>query len=350
MQDIILYLILMSIAAFIGSKIRKGRPDASEIEFIGIIQSVATCCILFLMGSRIGSNQEVIDNLGTIGIYAVIATLCIFFFNILVLTLTRRIMGFTQRGEYIGRSSLASTTDRSAGSSTKIKAAGNHTATNHTASNPIDSSAPKGSFDKMTFLIIAFVILGFVAGHLFVPRLFSDYDYFSNLASLLIKIGLCILLFFVGFDLGYEGTALDNFKKVGVKILVFPLATIIGTLLGGLVSSFFLPLTTKESIAVAAGFGWYSLAPAIIIDAGHVTASAISFLHNVLRELISIIAVPFVARYIGFIEAAGTPGAPSMDICLPVVERSTNSIIAVYAFVIGVITSVLVPILVPFFV
>ena len=98
---------------------------------------------------------------------------------------------------------------------------------------------------------------------------------------------------------------------------------------------------------IASGFGWYSLAPGIIMDAGYITASAISFLHNVLREMAAILFIPFVAKGVGYIETTGLPGAAAMDVCLPVLEKSTKPEVAIYGFISGVILSFLVPILVP---
>lgn len=57
--------------------------------------------------------------------------------------------------------------------------------------------------------------------------------------------------------------------------------------------------------------------------------------------------IPVVAKKIGYIETTGMPGAAAMDVCLPIVEKSTRSDIAVYSFVSGVTLSILVPVLVP---
>jgi uncharacterized membrane protein YbjE (DUF340 family) len=91
------------------------------------------------------------------------------------------------------------------------------------------------------------------------------------------------------------------------------------------------------------------MAPVLIMESGHLTVSAISFVHNLTRELLSMLIVPFVARYAGYIEAACMPGSPSMDVCLPIIERSTNSTTVVYAFLNGFLVSGTVPILVPLF-
>lgn len=195
----------------------------------------------------------------------------------------------------------------------------------------------------MTKLIIAFVTLGMLSGYFFIPDFFI-----TEISGNLLIVGLCVLLFFVGLELGREGTVVENFKKVGIRILAFPIASIIGCLLFAAIGSLFLPMNAKETMAVASGFGWYTLAP-VMLAKSSAELSAISFLHNVMREMIGIIIIPIVAKRIGYIEACSVPGAAAMDVCLPVLEKSTNSDTTVYAFVIGVVLSTAVPILVGFF-
>lgn len=172
-------------------------------------------------------------------------------------------------------------------------------------------------------------------------------DFFDSLAGNLITIGLCILLFFVGFDMGYEGTVIDHFKKVGLRVLVFPFIIMAGTLVGALVCGLFLPLTIRESLAIGAGFGWYTFAPGIIMEKGLVTASAVSFMHNIMREYISVLIIPMTAKKAGYLESMAVSGCSSMDVCLPIIEKATRGDIAMYSFISGVIQSLAVPILVP---
>ena len=165
--------------------------------------------------------------------------------------------------------------------------------------------------------------------------------------GLMITIGLCILLFFVGLDMGLEGTVFTQIKTVGFRVLVIPVAVIGGSLLGAVVCGIILPLSMKEALAIGSGLGWYSLAPGIIIDHGLVVASAISFLHNIMREVLSFVLIPIVAKKIGYIETVALPGAAAMDVCLPIVERQTRSDIAIFSFVSGLVASFVVPVLVP---
>ncbi len=195
----------------------------------------------------------------------------------------------------------------------------------------------------MTKLIIGLVTLGMAAGYFVLPQGFLD------ISGNLLVVGLCIMLFFVGVDLGRAGTVAENFKKVGLRILVFPFASIVGCLAFASLASLVFPMTVRESMAVASGFGWYTLAPVIISDYS-VEISAISFLHNVFRETLGIMLIPIVAKKIGYIETCSLPGAAAMDVCLPIVEKATDSQTAVYSFVMGVVLSIAVPVLVPLFI
>ena len=193
----------------------------------------------------------------------------------------------------------------------------------------------------MTKLTLISVVLGMASGYLFIP------DYFINeIAGDLLVVGLCILLFFVGLDLGKQGTVVENMKKVGLGILAFPVASMIGCLGFAAIASFALSLTVRESMAIASGFGWYTLAPVILSDYS-AEISAISFLPNVMREMVGMIIIPFVAKYLGYIEACSVMGAAAMDVGMPVIEKATNSEITVYSFIMGVFLSTAVPILVP---
>ena len=284
------------------------------------------------MGMRMGSNEEITGNLSTIGLSAFVITLFTIAFSIGAIFLTRKMMKIDRYGRLAAADEMNSASaDESAG---KEPAS--------------EESEKKSGLNLMTVMIVIAVAVGMLIGYFVIRRVFAgNMESFENMAGLGIKIGLCLLLIFVGIDLGLDGTVIENFKRVGIRILAFPAVVVIGTLLGAGISGTLMGLNLKESLAVGAGFGWYTLAPGIIMEAGYITASAVAFLHNVMRELFSILFIPMVAQKIGYIETTGMPGAAAMDVCLPIVEKSTRSDIAVYSFVSGVILSILVPVLVP---
>ena len=72
-----------------------------------------------------------------------------------------------------------------------------------------------------------------------------------------------------------------------------------------------------------------------------------AFLSNILRELLSILLIPTLAKRLGYLECVAMPGAAAMDTVLPVIVSATDRRITVYSFASGLIASLLVPVLVP---
>ncbi|WP_246019729.1 lysine exporter LysO family protein [Bacilliculturomica massiliensis] len=192
----------------------------------------------------------------------------------------------------------------------------------------------------MTRSIVAAVTAGILAGYFIAP------EALVRSCGALITGGLCLLLFLVGLDIGRQGTILEDIKKVGFRVLLFPVAVIVGTLVFAAASSLLLPLSPRETMAVASGLGWYSLAPMLLAEYS-ASLSAMSFLSNVMREVLSIVLIPFVAKYIGHTECIALPAAAAMDTTLPIVVGATSDRIAIYSITSGVVLSFAVPVLVP---
>lgn len=324
MSDLILYLGITLVGYFIGTRARSLRE---KFLWTGKVQTFAIGALVLSMGIRMGANKEVTQQLGSIGLYAFIMTIVIMAFSILSVFLTRNFLGLDKLGLMKNENKAVAGID-----SIELE---------------VEEEGKKKSVNTMTIIIVVAVFLGMGIGYLAQRFIISDPLNFNNIMGLVIKIGLCLLLIFVGFDLGIDGTVIGHFKKVGFRVLVIPFAIILGTLVGGVACSLFMPLSLKEALAVSAGLGWYSLAPGIILEKGYLVASAISFMHNVMREVFSFILIPIVATRIGYVETVALPGAAAMDVCLPIVERSTEDYIAVFSFVSGVVLSIAVPILVP---
>ena len=157
---------------------------------------------------------------------------------------------------------------------------------------------------------------------------------------------LCILLLFIGIDIGTEGTLAENFRSAGWRVVVFPFVSMVAMVAAAVVAAVILPLGLQDSLCVGGGFAWYSLAPAMLAEYS-TRISAISFMHNVIREVTGIIFIPLVAKKIGYLESTGVPGIAAMDVCLPIVERSCGPNLVVYAFATGVIMCIVTSLGVP---
>ena len=187
----------------------------------------------------------------------------------------------------------------------------------------------------ITVAIIAGVISGF----------FFRNDFLILNSDKIVSLGLCLLLFFVGMDIGDSGDIFPKFKKFGKKIWFLPMSTIAGSLLGGYIGSMFTTLTMGQGIAVSAGLGWYSLS-AIELSKISAELGSLAFLTNVLRELIAIFSVPFIAKYIGSLESVSVAGATAMDTLLPIINKNNSADISIVAFFSGIVLTTAVPFLV----
>ncbi|TWH81481.1 lysine exporter LysO family protein [Sedimentibacter saalensis] len=195
----------------------------------------------------------------------------------------------------------------------------------------------------MTKKILLVLAVGVLSGLFIIP------DSLYNSTGILLDVGLCMLLFSVGVDIGSNKDIFKNLKNVGFKLLIVPAATVLGSLFGGILCSILFKMNLFGSLAVASGFTWYTLS-AIIITPVSAELGTIAFLTNVFRELIAFISIPFIAKHIGYLETIAVGGAISMDTGLPIITRNTSQEVVIISFISGIIISLMVPILVPIFV
>ena len=358
MADVILYLGISTCGYILGMLLRKTNMKTA---WLATAETLAVFVLIFTMGLRVGCNREVIESFGTIGLYAVIFTLVIMTCSALAVFLFRQIAGFDRYGAPVrGRKEKAPEQPGTAkpGAEAFAEAPGDAAEQEPAKQAPAKQDAAeqdaakqkKSLLDSGTVRMTACVAMGILIGYFLLRFSEIDTQQLSVWAGYLIKTGLCLLLVFIGFDLGFEGKMLGKIMAIGPYAIVLPLVVAFGTLAGAGLCSLFLPVSLRESLAIGAGFGWYSLAPGLIMEAGYLTSGAVSFLHNVMRELFSILFVPLVARKIGYLEAVSLPGSPAMDVCLPVIVRSTNASTAIFSFACGFILSIMVPFVVPLFV
>ncbi len=194
----------------------------------------------------------------------------------------------------------------------------------------------------MSLAILVVLVLGIGAGFLLPENISAFIDSASSYM-------LLILLFSVGIDMGLNKEVFTRIKELGFKILLIPFGVVVGSLAGGFVTAMLTHMPVKEGLAVSAGLGWYSLSGILITEAGNPVAGTIAFLSNVFREMLTFIAVPFIASHMNYYCAIAPAGATAMDTTLGIISRNTNATIAVLSFVSGVICTLLVPVLVPIF-
>jgi uncharacterized membrane protein YbjE (DUF340 family) len=194
------------------------------------------------------------------------------------------------------------------------------------------------------------ILIGAVAAGAFLSfnGLIPDFLLFN--CNIFVDFMLYLMLFLIGFDLGSTRSSLGSMFKADRYLIIVPLGTIVGTIFGGFLCSFFIRLSAMDTMAVAAGFGWYSFSAVILANLKGAELGAIAFLANVIRESLALVCVPLVARWFGQYAAIAPGGATTMDVTLPVIEKYAGRRAAIIGFVQGVVLTGLTPFIIQFFV
>ena len=160
---------------------------------------------------------------------------------------------------------------------------------------------------------------------------------------------LYVLIAVAGVDMG--NTARENGWKsllesarAAVSALI---GTLTGTLLAGALAGLLLQMALNRALAVAGGFGWYTLSSVLLSQMDSPELGALAFLSNVFREVLAFLLIPVLAKRGWKTSCISVAGATSMDTTLPMISRCCGSEIAAGSFVHGLLFSLLVPILVP---
>ncbi len=336
MKLLLLYWAFLICGYIAGSRL---RVTGKKLKGLGSFMMLTVYGLCFFMGMRMGVNEQVTSNLGVIGLQALVITLLTIAGSMLAMFGLRKILGMDRYGNLV-RAARASASEQS-------KAGGPETV----QADRSDSSSEEGGLDiGSTIILLSVVAVGMLIGAFGLvrrgPAFLEWFDGSSNLAMIIL---LCVLMSLVGLDMALSGDVIGNLRRAGYRVLLFPIASMVGTMALGICGCLLLGFGLRESAAIPIGFGWYSYAPIVIAGAGqqYVVASAVSFMHNVIREVTGIIMIPVAAKKFGYLEAASIPGIAAMDVCIPIVSRSCRADTVIYSFAIGVIMCIVTSVGVP---
>lgn len=158
---------------------------------------------------------------------------------------------------------------------------------------------------------------------------------------------LIFLLLLVGIQLRNSGMTIKQIV-LNRRGMIVAVVVVLSSMVAGVINAMILGLPIKTGLAMASGFGWYSLSGILMTESyGPVIGSA-TFFNDLVRELLAIMLIPALVRR-SRSTALGLCGATSMDFTLPVLQRSGGVEIVPAAIVHGFILSLLTPLLMAFF-
>jgi uncharacterized membrane protein YbjE (DUF340 family) len=188
--------------------------------------------------------------------------------------------------------------------------------------------------------ILAILALGVAAGY--VVNNFSSGFPNVLVTDYLLSAALYILLFVMGLTFAIDKEAVAKLKATGLKLLIVPILVILGSILGGLVAGLIFQLDLFGSMAVTAGYGWYTLTGPLLTQMLGTTWGALGFAANFLRELLTIVTITLLVRLDKYAPIA-SGGATTMDTTLPVIVRYCGSETLITAFSSGFVLSIVAP-------
>lgn len=193
---------------------------------------------------------------------------------------------------------------------------------------------------KGSLIIVGFFILGIAAGLSgMVPESIIDGD--------LTFYALCALLLCVG--IGSDRNNVTKFKSLDVRMALLPLGTALGTFAGSLVVSFILSgRSPLDCLAVGSGFGYYSLSSIFITEYKGAELGTIALLANIIREMVTLLLSPVLAKVFGPLAPISSGGVTSMDTTLPIIMASSGEQYSAVSIFHGFILDFSIPFLVTF--
>lgn len=322
---------MLAIFAVILGGIITGRLLVGRrLSFVQSLITVIIWVLLFLLGVEVGADPAVVGGLATLGVAAFALFAC------------------SVAGSVFASWTLWRWIRRPEGGSIPVESALPEPADG--VSDGVSGEAGRCDLSawgalKGSLVIVAFFVVGCLVGLWVQPDMKG-----SPLSTWV----LYALMFCVGITLGNDRTLVGRVRRLDRRLALLPVATALGTLCGAWLAT---PLFgagsavkgAADSLAVAAGFGYYSLSSIFIADLRGAELATVALLCNVMREIFTLLAAPLVARWFGPLAAVSIGGATTFDTTLPIIMRAAGAPYAVVSIFHGCVLDFSVPFLVTLF-
>lgn len=251
--------------------------------------------LLFLLGIEVGSNEMIVRSLPTLGVEALLLS-------------SAATLGCCVLAWMLWRVSKNNTVQENAKNETSADKEG----------NPAEKEGLQGSslirglkVMKGSLIVVGFFVIGLLGGiEKMVPSWLLDGD--------VSFVALCGLLLFVGLGIGLNPEMKKEVRSLSPRMALLPVVTIIGSWLGALLIWTVLHRTLSDCMAINSGFAYYSLSSIFITEYRGAELGTIALLANIIREMLTLLGAPLMARWFGPLAPISAGGATTMDTTLPI--------------------------------
>lgn len=301
---VILFIFLGILSGVLYRKLSTGaRISLTDVaaRWQGRIVTWLIWLLLFLLGIEVGSNEMIVRSLPTLGIEALLLS-------------SAATLGCCVLAWMLWRVSKNNTVQENAKKETSADKEG----------NPAEKEGLQGSslirglkVMKGSLIVVGFFVIGLLGGiEKMVPSWLLDGD--------VSFVALCGLLLFVGLGIGLNPEMKKEVRSLSPRMALLPVVTIIGSWLGALLIWTVLHRTLSDCMAINSGFAYYSLSSIFITEYRGAELGTIALLANIIREMLTLLGAPLMARWFGPLAPISAGGATTMDTTLPILSQTVG--------------------------
>ena len=264
--------------------------------------------LLFLLGIEVGSNEMIVCSLPMLGVEALLLS-------------SAATLGCCVLAWMLWRVSKNNTVQENAKKETSAEKEGNPA---EKEGNPAEKEGLQGfslirelKVMKGSLIVVGFFVIGLLGGiEKMVPSWLLDGD--------VSFVALCGLLLFVGLGIGLNPEMKKEVRSLSPRMALLPVVTIIGSWLGALLIWTVLHRTLSDCMAINSGFAYYSLSSIFITEYRGAELGTIALLANIIREMLTLLGAPLMARWFGPLAPISAGGATTMDTTLPILSQTVG--------------------------
>lgn len=301
---VILFIFLGILSGVLYRKLSTGaRISLTDVaaRWQGRIVTWLIWLLLFLLGIEVGSNEMIVRSLPTLGVEALLLS-------------SAATLGCCVLAWMLWRVSKNNTVQENAKNETSADKEG----------NPAEKEGLQGSSlirglrgMKGSLIVVGFFVIGLLGGiEKMVPSWLLDGD--------VSFVALCGLLLFVGLGIGLNPEMKKEVRSLSPRMALLPVVTIIGSWLGALLIWTVLHRTLSDCMAINSGFAYYSLSSIFITEYRGAELGTIALLANIIREMLTLLGAPLMARWFGPLAPISAGGATTMDTTLPILSQTVG--------------------------
>lgn len=330
---VILFIFLGILSGVLCRKLSTGaRISHTEVaaRWQGRIVTWLIWLLLFLLGIEVGSNEMIVRSLPTLGVEALLLS-------------SAATLGCCVLACMLWRVSKNNTVLENVKKETSADKEGNPV---EKEGNPAEKEGLQGSslirglkVMKGSLIVVGFFVIGLLGGiEKMVPSWLLDGD--------VSFVALCGLLLFVGLGIGLNPEMKKEVRSLSPRMALLPVVTIIGSWLGALLIWTVLHRTLSDCMAINSGFAYYSLSSIFITEYRGAELGTIALLANIIREMLTLLGAPLMARWFGPLAPISAGGATTMDTTLPILSQTVGQRFIALSIYHGFVVDFTVPFLV----